>query len=526
MVDKIIKQSPIFGEFTPEESNYWFNLSKEKVCAHVDTLYYTVSVYDDSNDCSEEMRALLNELAWYKSQKVFNSSAQVEFFGLNVEKTRFVHYEYCLRLEEQFDIFVSSILPNEYTPRIVVQLRSRMLVLDGVEEAIRKSFAYVEDILFAYGLSVLEVKENRIDYAYHTNLIQNPYKFFKDDFLLKKLKSKLRIYHKVGDIGKKIDIDYISFGHRNSNDIFVRIYNKSREVVEKNYKLFFVDKWLQDKLISQYDHYCYSRAFEMNSYVTGLLVGRIEWYLENGHNDDIKAELSKTEVSSYIKSDNTDQLRKIVDKYLPPVTLIMNIEYQTKRKFYFSLDEWISSYALSKENGDGKREFLPDSAEPLVRLLVINILRSEICNYLTSQTLCFVENKGKKNEKFSRWWERINQCYIEEYDKRIIDLWRSYEQNTNLDKSKRSLCGKVAAVSILNNRGLTKSTFLEDVSDALCALNDNDFYGFACNPETGEAPALEPKFYQDLKIRKYRQQKNIIQREDKQLKNEKDGKKE
>ena len=518
MVDKIIKQSPIFGEFTPEEANRYFNLSKEKVSAHVDTLYYTVSVFNDSNECSENMQALLNQLSGLKVQKASNDSAPIEFFGLNVEKTRFVHYEYCLRLDEQFDIFISSFLPNENTPRIVVQLRSRMLVLEGVCKAICKSFRYVEDILFAFGLESDEVKENRIDFAYHTNLIQNPYKYFTDDLLLKKLKTKLRTYHKVGEIGKKIDIDYVSFGHRNSNDIFVRIYNKSREVIEKNYKSFFIDKWLKDKLISEYDYYCYTRAFEMKSYVTGLLIGRIDWYLEHGKNENIKKELIEVKNSSYVNSDNTDQLRKIVDQYLPPVTLIMNIEYQTKRKFYCSLNEWIESYGIIASKNENSFTFFEHGDLPLSRLFIIYSLRSEILNYLTTQSLSFVENKGTKDEKLSRWWERINQCYVEEYDKRIIDLWRSYEQHTSLEKTKRRVCGNIAAASILKNNGFKNSTFLEDVSDVLCTLNDNDFYGFAANPETGEVPVIEPKYYQHIKKRKVRQYRSIMKKEKQELK--------
>ena len=51
MIPKEIRASPIFGEFSPEELDRYFNLSKEKVCAHVDTLYYTVSIHDDSNEC-------------------------------------------------------------------------------------------------------------------------------------------------------------------------------------------------------------------------------------------------------------------------------------------------------------------------------------------------------------------------------------------------------------------------------------------------------------------------------------------
>ena len=525
MIPKEIKASPIFGEFSPEEQDRYFNLSREKVCAHVDTLYYTVSIFNDSNECQPGVEGLLNQLKAYKVEKALFPSKTIDFFGLNLEMTRFVHYEYCLRLEEQFDIFISSILPNRYTPRIVVQLRSRFLVQAGTSQAVCRSFRYVNDLLEAFGLEVDEVKENRIDYAFHTNLVQNPYKFFNDRLLLKKLKSKLRTYHKVGEIGKKIDIDYISFGHRNSNDIFVRIYNKSREVIEKNYKAFFIDKWYKDKLINAYDHYVYTKAYEMKSYVTGVLVGRIDWYLENGHNEDIKKELLAVKQSCYVKSDNTDQLLAKVDKYLPPVTLIMNVEYQTKRKFYSSLDHYIDMFQKAYfENGTFKG-FYEKGDLPLFRIFSILNLRSEICNYLTTSSLCFVDKKGTKDEKLSYWWRRINECYIEEYDKRIIDLWREHEHHADIEKTKRRICGTVASMSILKNNGYKNSTFLEDVSDVLCTLNDNDFYGFAPDPDTGEVPVIEPPSYRDIKVRKERQYRSLT-KEIKKLKKENELKKE
>ncbi len=508
MIPKEIKASPIFGEFSPEEQNRYFDLSREKVTSHVDTLYYTVSIHGDKNECPENVEELLTTLHALKVKKTLCQAEPIGFYGLSFVTTRFVHYEYCLRLEEQFDIFISSILPNPDTPRIVVQLRSRFLVQCGSCQAICKSFRYIEEILHAFGLEVGFVQENRLDYAFHTNLVQNPYKFFSDSMLVKKLKSKLRIYHKVGDIGKKIDIDYISFGHRKSNDIFVRIYNKSREVVEKNYKAFFIDKWYKDKLINEYDHFVYTRAYEMKSYVTGLLVARIDWYLEHGYNNSIKDELLAVRKSCYVNSDNIDQLREKVDTYLPPVTLIMNVEYQTKRKFYRSIDDWINIYQLAY-NEDGQVKFYNYDILPLWRLFSILSLRSEICNYLTSTSLCFVDKKGTKDEKLMYWWRRINQCQIEDYDKRIIDMWRSHEHHADIEKTKRRICSTVASMSILQNNGLKDSTFLEDVSDVLCTLNDNDFYGFAPDPSTGEIPDIAPPFYQDLKIRKERQYRSM-----------------
>ncbi len=516
MISKEVKQSPIFGEFSPDEAYRYFDYSRDRSVAHVDTFYYTVSIFgDDSQEPSENMSDLISTLLHLKTQKSTNYSADVDFFGLNVELTRFVHYDICLRLNECFDIFISTKFVNSNTPRVVVQLRTRMLLLEGVCRAICKSFRYVEDIFNAFGLEVECVKENRIDYAYHTNLIQNPYKYFSDDRILRSLKSKMRIYHKVGEVGKKIDIDYLSFGHRNSNDIFVRIYNKSREVIEKNYKAFFLVRWKDEKLISEYDYYCYTRAYELKSYVTGLLIGRLDWYLEYGKNDEIKSELSAVKSSSYINSDNTDQLRKIVDKYLPPVTLILNIEYQTKRKFYSSLDEFIESFQQAYFKDGEFAGFYERGDIPLYRLFSIYAARGEICNYLTSTSLSFVDHKGTRDERMCNWWRRINQTFILEYEKRVIELWRSHERHTDIRKTENALCSKVALMSILQNSGYKHGSFLEDVSDALCRLNDNDFYGFAANPETGELPTFEPALYQPIKKRKERQYRSLLKNEKK-----------
>ena len=343
-------------------------------------------------------------------------------------------------------------------------------------------------------------------------MIQNPTKYFSDEVLLKKLKTKLRKYQKVGEIGKTVDIDYLSFGMRNSNNIFVRMYNKSREVIEKNYKSFFLEKWLSDKLISNYDYYVYQKAYAHGSYVTGMLLGRIDWYLEHGRNEDIRCELEKVKISCYQDSDNTDQLRKIVDHYLPPVTLVLNIEFQTKRRFYASMNEWLGHFGIAAQNDLGVSEIHDVRHFLLGRLHTVYSLRSEICDYLTSECLCFVENKGSKEEVFTAWWQRIRESQIEQYSCDFLKLWRTHERHTDIEKSKRRFCGVIAQLSILKNNALdTNANFVEDISDALCALNDNDFYGFAVNPQTKEVPAYDPKDYSTVKRRKKRQYRGIIE---------------
>lgn len=139
------------------------------VLPHIDTLYYTVSISGDSNENdSQGLKELISELSRLKKQKMTNPAENVVFCDLEVMPTGFSIYEFQLRLNETFDIFIGRYLPNPSTPRVVVQLRSRSLVLDGVSGAILRSYAAVKILFDTFGLTVGEVRENRIDYAYHT----------------------------------------------------------------------------------------------------------------------------------------------------------------------------------------------------------------------------------------------------------------------------------------------------------------------------------------------------------------------
>ena len=139
---------------------------------------------------------------------------------------------------------------------------------------------------------------------------------------------------------------------------------------------------------------------------------------------------------------------------------------------------------------------------------------SEIQKYLTSNVVAFVDNKGTKKEKYSDWWDHINRVYIEEYEKKVLDLYRTRENSFDVEKSKRRLYSSLAHFYMIKNQSLNdESDFTEDVVDVLCSLNDNDFYGFAPNPATGEIPEINLPEYQRIKERKARQLKGIIKEE-------------
>ncbi len=494
-----VERSKIFTEFSPDEQEKFFGLKGKKVSYHIDTLYYAVHLVDDETDsASAGIESLICCLAELKERKQANPEGDFEFCGLSVAPTSFSIYQYHLSLKENFDIFIAKNIPNNDTPRVCVQLRSRMLVLDGVAKAVEKSFDYVQIILNSFGLVIKNAIENRIDYAFHTNLIQSSIDYFSDEYLISHLKSKLRLFHKIGNISDTVEINTFQLGDRKSNNVFFRAYNKTREVIEKNYKAFFFDIWLKENLINQYDFFVLNVAFENRSFNTGLLLGRMKWYLEYGKDQVLKDELKELINSCYVNADNAPQIEKKLKGLLPDVTIITNIEFQTKRRFYVSCESFMEEMIFRYE---GKPE--------LQRIYKVLSCQREICDYLTTNTVCFVENKGKRSEKMTDWWKRINSCKIKWTSPAILELHREYDRHADLKRSVRRLKNCIAQFNILNRNSLAPSSFIEDISDALSYFNDNDFYGFASSPG-GLPPAFRDFEYPEIQARKTRQYTGII----------------
>ena len=287
----VVQRSDIFNEFTAEEQEKYFSITEKAVSHHVDTLYYSVFLKDDdANTTDIRINGLLEHLQEQKRVKLNNVQEDVQFMGLSVgafgAAVSAGLYMNRLTCEENFDIFITDYIPNKDTPRIQVQLRTRSLVLDGLYGAIKKSYDALKQILDFYDLEIEEICENRIDYAFHTNCIQKPMEMFSDESLKAHLVTSYReLWKHVWITSRKeefFDLDYIALGTRKSNNVFFRIYNKAKEVIQQNYKGFFFALWKERGLISEYDRFVYEKAYEMKSFKTGCLVGRIEWYLQFG----------------------------------------------------------------------------------------------------------------------------------------------------------------------------------------------------------------------------------------------------
>lgn len=485
-----IKRCRIFNEFSPDLQEKYFGLTRDKVIFNIDTLYYTVSLFE-----TDRVEQMLNQLNLWK-EEYNKGNKDITFFDMEYLPFHFCHYEHCLRIENMFDIFISSYLPNKDTPRIVVQLRSVGLWLNGAENMIEESFNNLNSFLRPFKVKIENVKVNRVDYAFHSNLIQSTDRYFNDTALIENLNTKMRIYQKVGNITDRVEVDYLCLGNRKSNNIFFRTYNKTREVVEKGYKGFFVDYWYKNGLISEYDKYCLEQGYKYGSY-TSMNVARIDWYLTYGTDDCLKSDLKRIREKCFENSDNYTYIKKALRNVLPEVTVIMNCEYQTKTKFFKSLEYIVDSIPFDS---------VSDKAPELCNLFKIVRNSKLFTDYLTSETVCFCEKDGSD---YLSWWRRIRQCKVNTMFKG--ELARQYSNNIDLERLKQKMLVSVAGVSAYKNN-INNNDLTEDISDFLCVLNDNDICNITINPDTGEKLEFKYLKYDSIKKRKQRQLKPILKR--------------
>lgn len=496
MIRDDIKKCSIYDEFSEHEKQQYFSCTEKKVIYNIDTLYYSMSLNEEQK---EQIDRLIQHLAEQK-QEYIAGNKDIQIKELSFMPVSFSIYEYCLRLENMYDIFIGRYLPNYQTPRIIVQLRSIGLWADGAKTMIQTSSKKVIDILKDFKIEVLSINENRIDYAFHTNIIQNTTKYFSDRNMKNSLKTELEIYHKVGTISDKIEIDYLSLGNRKSNNVFFRSYNKTREVIEKNYKGVFIEIWHRNGMISNYDRWVLERAYQISTY-NGLEVARIEWYLNYGNSESLKKSLIDLKKKYYTNSDNHEFLKRQLCGVLPAVTMITNIEFQTKRKFYKTMDDFILHLKCSVDKDNLYNRIFKIIENP-----------KSFTDYLTGVTVKFVSG-----DEMASWWKRIRSVKIKSLDN--SEVYRSYIRKLDKDKLLQRTAGTIASNSIYRNN-VNDNDFTEDVSDLLCSLNDNDMNISIVDSDTGELVNFRYRNYYDIKKRKNRQLKPLLNKRECNDKNE------
>lgn len=483
MLDKrVLEKAQIYHEFDEVESQFWFDFKQRKFLHNIDTFYYSVKFTNDFTSDSQDstvkhFRAYFELL--YKQLDEgnrYSSCVTVSIPGISALNLHPFHYagwyNICLECPEYFDIFFAPVVPRSQdggksvTCECVVQIRSYMLWMYGVELSYERSYEYIKAIAEYFHLEIAFTQENRIDYCWHSNYLASPEKFFdpKDFYKMRVDRFKDALFHTSKDGSEGYEIDYIALGKR-SDKIFIRIYLKSKEVIEKGYKPWFFKVWLFNGLINRYDLYVYEYAFKNHSWKS-IDYGRLAYYVEYGRD----AAMIKKCDRILRKEDeiSADSLRDLADQLTPKINLIVNVEFQTMRKH-------TKNYQL-----------IPffDNEDKLTSKRIYDYLdnRKIICDYLTSKVLRLVEphvpgqnDSNKSRRECCAFWHAlqictIDDCFIPEEERSLV---RSYTRKLNSEVVK-SRAVKAAVTYGIYVRGINNDNPLQDCIEALCMMNDND----------------------------------------------------
>lgn len=477
MVDKAsFSKNLISQEFSAEQSDRWFKMKKEAYLHTIDTFYYSIKVVNDLTKGSVDVAAV--KLRSYFDHRMERLQETYEPQFLDIPGCRDLYlvpgsyskyYKIHIQYADIFDVFIAPVVPPDkdgvlsITPEVIVQLRSYNLWLYSVHGAFQSSYSHVCKILDYFGLEVMQVVENRCDFCWHTNALSSPEKFFEQSNFAKMqcshFRSNLVHYSFVGE--DDYEVDYIALGKR-SGKVFVRIYLKSKEVVEKGYKAFFFKAWKLHGLVNDYDVYCLEKAYVLQCW-DYLDIARMEFYLEYGQNEGYKQQC-RVFIKQFQEGRRlTDQMRCFADRITPPVTKIINVEFQLMRK---------ASKSFELIDKDKKIRKIQDVEQFLQNLPIV-------ADYLTSSVLRLVDPKDPDSHKYRRqdcyFWKRLRQCKgtYDIFEHEDLEIVRKYQRNLNAELMRRQLLQK-SVVYGFYSKGVNQDSPLQDAFDGMMQFNDND----------------------------------------------------
>ncbi len=477
--ERYANSSWIQTEISPENREYWFSCKQKKFLHNVDTFYYSVKLNQDFTSDSTDSAVLAFRKYFDNQYEVIDGTPGLTrqlHYAADAEPLNILPYSYgkyyniWLEYPEFFDIILARKVPKapdgvgSLTCEGIIQIRSFYLWLYGVEEAFRRSYEVLKGVLDYFNLSVDFVQENRVDYCWHTNYFSAPERFFtlENFYKMRVDRYKGANFHteKVGSEG--YEVDYIALGQR-SGKCFVRIYLKSKEVIQQGYKAFFLRTWLFHGLINRYDLYVYEAAYRKASweYIT---IARLEFYQEYGADQHAKEQCADA-IRQYSESGRvTDGMLQLADTLTPKINLIINVEYQTMRK-------GTKSYCLVP---------IKDNSKYRETQRVYDYFNNHklIIDYLTHDTFRLVEKDSDKNKSrrdYCAFWAALRRCKKVDLTAmpEELKLRREYTRKLNGERVKEQMINKAITYGIYL-KGINNDGIEDDCMLPIMMLNDND----------------------------------------------------
>ena len=477
MLDKRFFRNNLIGdEMCITDLDKWFSFQQSKFIHNIDTFYYSVKFKNDFRLRTKDEKVIrMRKYFRFKYDGLGDDDETGDIYLKEIDKrlvlrpvtfSRF--YNTCLSYPEYFDIFLASVVPRSMdggesvTCEMIVQIRSYMLWMFGVHAAFENSYRVVKALASYFGLEIDHVQENRVDYCWHSNYLKDPEAFFTPENFYKmrvdRFKNATYVTNKIGS--EDYEIDYVALGKR-SDKVFVRIYQKTREVIEQNYKPWFFQIWKMNGLINNYDLYVYERCFQKKSWFYRFYA-RLEFYAEYGSHP-FYVQLCKEILSDKYKP-GEDELIALAKKLTPELNLVVNVEYQTMRRHSKSYD--LVPFKDNDHHGECKRiyDYLDN--------------RKIIMDYLTDRVFKLVEKTGDSH-KYRRplcgFWKALRETrYIDvKLTPEEVRLVRSYNRKLNADSMRKRVINSAVMLGFYL-RGINEDSPFQDCFEALLKMNDND----------------------------------------------------
>lgn len=464
MIFHNVKRTKIYKELSESDNTMYFDKVKDKFIHNIDTLYYVGYIRNIYNEC-ENVKSFLQYLEIKKNNamETFDDVILEEISTDLVIKTlSFGMYSYCIEKKDKYMIFICRKKITDKTPEILIQIRSEFLWLYGEHRAIEESYQDFNNIIKKYDIEVLKTMENRIDFAYHTNYIQDALNFFKEENLNKMQVSRFTRWHKegrfVGD--EEVECDYLSFGRRKSNNTFVRIYNKTQEVLNQGYKQFFIKVWLLNGLINRFDYFVMETCFKEGTY-NYVDRARLLFYLEHGNDHVIK-----DKINYLLNGSDNLSIKNLSDELVPKLTIITNIEIQTKRKFFATMDKSINMLkSVTSKYAETDRLFkIIDNKDMFHKFITEDIIRFVDFNSHTRKTNCDT----------SYWWKKLQDIklynVITDDNRKLI---REYQKDLDTISMKKKVLNSISTLSLYMKND-NDDNIQKDLLDFMSFLNESD----------------------------------------------------
>lgn len=458
MIVKHLKQNELYKELSEEQCLYWFDRKDKKVIHNVDTIYLNVDIplYNEHQVLQHYLEELKSKV---KFEPVYIEEIDMKITGLS---KRF--YQYCLEKTDEYVIFFAKKKVTGSMPPIQIQIRAQFLWLHGEYVAIEQATKHLQKILERFRMRIRKVYDNRIDYAYHTNYIKDMKRFF--DNLNSMQVSRFKRWDMQGAFlgDQELDLDYLSLGRRKSDNIFFRCYNKTKEVIEQNYKQFFFQFWKEKGLISNYDQYVYEKCSMKKRYEYSY-IARLEFYLEHGTHS-IHLEKCKKYIEHYEKYE-FDDIIAFTEMLTPGITLITNIEFQTRRKFYKTIGDSLDELPTIKEREEEHLRYIMKLLD--YKVLILKVLNEDVLRLVDSKDV----KARKRNKKLHPLWERVQKCKIDHECSTDQKLLRQYQNSLDFECLKNQITNKIITLGLYLDVE-NENNLQEDMYNYMTLLNEND----------------------------------------------------